>query len=101
MKAVQDLTMQALIQRVADATSKHGDRVKLASLIGVSRQHFNAWLKGERSPDGETTLRLLAWVTSAECNKQNARRSDSSTAPGLTRSTQSKNEKRKTGPRRQ
>jgi transposase-like protein len=98
MKSAADSKLRSLIRRVVKATAERGERVKLANRLGVPRQNLNDWLSGRKSPGGETTLRLLAWVTAAESKKQNARRSGINTTPDLTRSTHSTNENRKSGP---
>lgn len=93
VKSTVNPKLQALISRVRKATSKHGERVKLADYLGVPKQTINDWLSGRVSPNGETTLRLLAWVAKAEAKKQNARNDVSSTAADLTHSTQHSHEK--------
>ena len=100
MKSVRDSKLEALLRRVREETSAFGERVKLARELGVPSQRINDWLNGHRCPNGETTLRLLAWVTTAERNKQNAAGRVSSTSNDLTRSTPLKHETRQTGPRK-
>ena len=40
-------------------------KARLARHLGVPRQRVTDYLNGRRVPDGETTLRLLHWLTAA------------------------------------
>jgi DNA-binding transcriptional regulator YiaG len=57
-------TTAELMQRVRDrlARAEHGAATALAAELGKSRQQLNAWLAGEKSPNGNTTLALLRWI---------------------------------------
>ena len=56
---------------------------ELARLLGIPRQRVNDWLSCERSPDGETTLLLLQWVSAVEA-QQNKKADRASTQPART-----------------
>jgi hypothetical protein len=100
MQSVRDSNLEALLNRVREATSGYGERAALARALDIPRQHLNDWLSGHRFPNGEATLRLLTWVTAAESKKQNALGRVTSTSKDLTRSTQHSHEKSQTGPRK-
>jgi DNA-binding transcriptional regulator YiaG len=53
-----------LMQRVQArlARAGHGSAAALAAELGKPRQQLNAWLAGEKSPNGDTTLALLRWI---------------------------------------
>ncbi len=59
-----------LIARLRAATSERGRKSLLAAALGVHRQCVTDWLSGKQMPNGETTLRLLAWVTAEEAKQQ-------------------------------
>lgn len=58
--------LPTLLERLRRATATRGRKTELAGWLGVPRQSVNGWLAGAREPSGETTLRLLAWVTAEE-----------------------------------
>jgi len=56
-----------LRQRVANQLGKRGEQIRLARLLGVSRQRLHRMIKARASsPDAERTLLLLAWVIARE-----------------------------------
>jgi transcriptional regulator with XRE-family HTH domain len=67
-----------LLERVRSATVLYGKKAQLAEWLGVPQQRVREWLGGDRSPGGDTTLRLLAWVTEEEA-KQNTLASETNT----------------------
>jgi transcriptional regulator with XRE-family HTH domain len=89
-----------LLNRLKSATKERGKKTSLANYLGLPLASVSQWLSGDREPGGETTLRLLEWVTAEEA-QQNKNPGSASTQPGRkTRSTQSSYEKRKSSPRR-
>ncbi len=83
--------------QVAVATSRYGERSKLADEFHVSRQSLSQWLTGAALPSPEITLRLLEWVTAREAKPQQKKRAGSAdTRPAQTRNGKIKrNEKPK------
>lgn len=59
-----------LLKRARAATAERGAQRRLAEFLGVPRQHVHRWLSGAQEPGGETTLRLLEWVTASEANQK-------------------------------
>lgn len=59
-----------LVGRIRKATQARGSKTKLAKWLGTSPQSVTDWLAGRKEPSGETTLRLLAWVTAEEAKQQ-------------------------------
>lgn len=62
--------MPTLLERLRQATATRGRKTELAGWLGVPRQSVNDWLTERKEPSGETTLRLLAWVTAEEAKQQ-------------------------------
>jgi transcriptional regulator with XRE-family HTH domain len=58
--------MPKLIERLRHVTAERGRKTELAKRLGVSQQKVSDWLSGRVEPSGETTLRLLEWVTAEE-----------------------------------
>jgi len=85
-------TMADLLDRLNKATSQRGMKSKLAKVMDVPLSNVSQWLSGERTPGGETTLRLLHWVEQHE-RQQNALGSADNTAKGKTQACKSSNEK--------
>lgn len=92
--------LDSLIARVNNATQSHGAKSDLARFLGVPPQRVREWLSGAKSPGGETTLRLLEWVTAEEA-KQNAPAGATNTREGQqTRNKKHANESKSGPPRR-
>lgn len=52
-----------LRQQIRPYATRYGDQANLARLLGLPRQHVNAFLtRGKQMPDAERTLQLLAWL---------------------------------------
>ena len=64
--------MPTLIERLRRATEKHGRKTELAAWLGAPQQSVTDWLSGRKEPAGETTLRLLAWVTAEEAKQKSS-----------------------------
>lgn len=62
--------LDALMERVLNATRQYGDKAKLAEFLGVSSQQLNNWLTRICSPGGEITLRLQKWVSAEEAKQK-------------------------------
>lgn len=45
------------------ALQKSGARARLARYLGLPRQRITDYTKGRRTPDAETTLRILYWLS--------------------------------------
>jgi hypothetical protein len=93
-----DSKLRSLMRRIRKATARRGERVRLASRLGVPKQSVNDWLSGRKSPAGETTLRLLEWVTEAERKKTKRPGGAKNTTRAKTRLKGSHNETKKPGP---
>lgn len=51
--------------------AKHGEKAKLARILGLPRQRLQDYLKAGRSaPDAERTLLLLCWVVAREQGRE-------------------------------
>ena len=74
--AVKTLPVQpmipTLLERLRRATASRGRKTDLAGVLGVPPQRVNGWLSGSNEPGGETTLRLLAWVTAEEAKQKSS-----------------------------
>ena len=89
-----------LLGRLQMATTNRGGKTALAKFLQVPLARVSQWLTGDREPGGETTLRLLEWVTAEEA-QQNKKPETVKAASG--RKTQVKGtsyETKKTGPRK-
>jgi transcriptional regulator with XRE-family HTH domain len=90
-----------LLKRARVATAARGAQSQLAEFLGARRQHVHRWLSGAQEPGGETTLRLLEWVTMAEASQS---KDGGRVAPRPPRKTQTKlnttNAKKGSGPPR-
>jgi len=51
-----------LVKALDQALQQPGSRARVARYVGVPRQRITDYTKGRRSPDAETTLRLLHWL---------------------------------------
>jgi DNA-binding transcriptional regulator YiaG len=90
--------LPALIDRLRKVTKGHGKKSALARTLGVPPQRVREWLAEEVAPGGETTLRLLEWVTAEEA-KQNTLAGASNTHKGeQTRQRKSNHENLKSSP---
>lgn len=89
--------MPKLIERLKKATAERGSKSKLATWLGVPPQSVTDWMAGRKEPSGETTLRLLAWVT-AEEGKPKSPTGEETPAEQKTRSRKSTHEKPESGP---
>jgi transcriptional regulator with XRE-family HTH domain len=90
--------LEDLLCRLARATEARGKKAALAIFLKVTPPRISEWIHGAKEPSGETTLRLLKWVTAEEAQLKSPGDVTSATK-GKTRSTQSKYEKRNTSPR--
>lgn len=71
--------LATLLARLNRATRQRGRKVELARFLGVPHTRVSEWLSGKTEPGGETTLRLLAWVTAEEAKQQDS--AGSATSP--------------------
>ncbi len=62
--------LQGLLQRLRKATAARGMKLELAKWMKVHPQCITDWLTERKEPSGETTLRLLRWVTQREQQHQ-------------------------------
>ena len=62
--------LATLLARLNRATRQRGKKTELADFLGVPHTRVSEWLSGRREPGGETTLRLLAWVTAEEAKQK-------------------------------
>jgi transcriptional regulator with XRE-family HTH domain len=92
--------MKVLLGQVADLSKGRGKKLALAKFIGVNQSRVSEWLRGKNEPGGEITLHLLEWVAAQEGEHQKTLGDVEAVTKGETRSTHSRYEKRKTGPRR-
>jgi hypothetical protein len=81
-----------LLERLRLATAKRGRKTELAAWLGVPRQSVNHWLSARKEPSGETTLRLLNWVTAEEAKTKNP--ASVASPAGPTAQTNESNEKK-------
>ena len=52
-----------LVQELRGHLTQHGDQVRLARFVGLSRQRLNTFLVGKSAlPDAERTLMFLQWL---------------------------------------
>ncbi len=84
--------MPTLIERLRRATSERGRKTELAAWLGVPRQSVNDWLSARMEPSGETTLRLLNWVTAEEAKTKKP--ASVASPAGPTAQTKESNEKK-------
>lgn len=86
-----------LLDRVAAATRRPGSKTKLAKMLGVTPQHFSAWLSRKYQPGGDAVLQLLTWVRANEA-QQKRNPGGAQTPPGpVTQLRKSREEKPKSG----
>jgi hypothetical protein len=65
----------ALVAQLKPLLKDHGEKARLARVLGVPRQTVNMWVTSRtRMPDAERTLQLIAWSM--------AKRAAVSTSPG-------------------
>lgn len=69
-KAPVQPILPTLIERLRRATGERGRKTELAAWLGVPRQSLNDWMSARKEPSGETTLRLLNWVTAEEAKSK-------------------------------
>lgn len=56
-----------VVRRALPHLKRHGEKARLARILGVPRQRLNDYLKtGRACPDAERALLLLCWVASRE-----------------------------------
>lgn len=89
--------LNSLIERLKRATSQYGMKGKLADQLGVPQSRVSEWLSGKNEPGGETTLRLLAWVTEVETQQPKSPGRASTRPEPKTQLRKSKHEKPKSG----
>jgi transcriptional regulator with XRE-family HTH domain len=65
-KKPNDVEIRKLLSRVFSVTLRHGSKSRLARFLGITPQHLNAWLSRNKSPGGESALRMLKWVEREE-----------------------------------
>lgn len=90
--------LNALIERLREATVAFGEKSRLARDLGVAPQQLNAWLAGESEPGGEATLAMLKWVEASERKTKCPAGARTPTGQG-TRQKPSANEKKPSGPK--
>ena len=84
MRKSESSLWKQLRGRLAAATSRPGEKSRLAKTLGVTRQAVSEWTRGMNAPSAETTLRLLQWVTAEEAqSKQKKRAGSAETRPAL------------------
>jgi hypothetical protein len=89
-----------LLERLKFATQERGAKSELAKFLEIPLVRVSQWLSGNREPGGETTLRLLQWVTAKEA-QQNKNPETVTAVPGRkTRLRNPKNENTKPSPRK-
>lgn len=53
----------ALVAQMKPLLKDHGEKARLARVLGVPRQTVNMWVTARtRMPDAERTLQLIAWL---------------------------------------
>jgi len=64
--------LDSLIDRAKRACLPRGSggRRRLAKFLGVPMPRISEWLNGTKTPAGDTTLRLLEWVTAEEAKQR-------------------------------
>ena len=78
-----------LAAEVDKALRQPGSRARVARYLAVPRQRITDYTKGRRSPDAETTLRLLHWLAATLAGQDpslpaQSRSADPATAPSGT-----------------
>ena len=59
--------LDALLQRLsAHCENRRGRKAELAAHLGVRPHMISAWLAREKSPGGEYTLAIQAWLAEEE-----------------------------------
>jgi hypothetical protein len=86
-----------LLARLRLVCRERGQQSALANFLNVPRPRVSEWLSGVKEPGGETTLRLLAWVSVEEAKQQKSPGRGSTRPEPKTRKTKACYDKRKSG----
>ena len=62
--------LKNLMARLNRATHRSGMKGRLARDLGVPQSRVSEWLLEKKEPGGETTLRMLAWVSAFEAQQK-------------------------------
>lgn len=90
-----------LLERLKVATNQRGAKSELAKFLGIPLVRVSQWLSGDREPGGETTLRLLEWVSAEEVQQsKNPERVSPRPGPKTRSRKTSQNENTKSNPRK-
>lgn len=93
-----DSPLSKLLNRVRRSCAAHGRKAQLAKFLGVPMPRISEWLGGVQQPGGETTLRMLEWVTAEEAKQTKSPGSVEAPPEPKTRLKKISDEKPKTGP---